>query len=82
MVLIDDDEYVPRLKWKRGVVEELIKGKDGKVRGVLRLGIKNTIVQYHKKKMNKIKDFLTKFQVTEMLIIRVCNHVDRKEMRL
>ena len=33
MVLIKDDDITPRNKWKRGVIEELIKGSDGKIRG-------------------------------------------------
>ena len=33
MVLIKDDDITPRIKWKKGVIDELIKGSDGKVRG-------------------------------------------------
>ena len=33
MVLIKDDDITPRNKWKKGVIDELIKGSDGKVRG-------------------------------------------------
>ena len=33
MVLIKDDDIAPRNKWKKGVIDELIKGSDGKVRG-------------------------------------------------
>ena len=31
MVLIKDDDITPRNKWKKGVIDELIKGSDGKV---------------------------------------------------
>ena len=34
MVLIKNDAITPRNKWKKGVIDELIKGSDGKVRGV------------------------------------------------
>ena len=33
MVLIKDDDITPQNKWKKGVLGELIKGSDGKVRG-------------------------------------------------
>ena len=33
MVLIKNDVITPRNKWKKGVIDELIKGSDGKVRG-------------------------------------------------
>ena len=33
MVLIKDDDITPRNKWKKCVINELIKGSDGKVRG-------------------------------------------------
>ena len=33
MVLIKDDDITPRNKWKKGVIDELIKGSDGEVRG-------------------------------------------------
>ena len=33
MVLIKDDDITPRNKWKKGVIDKLIKGSDGKVRG-------------------------------------------------
>ena len=33
MVLIKDDDMTPRNRWRKGVIDELIKGKDGKVRG-------------------------------------------------
>ena len=41
-VLIKDDDIAPRNKWKKGVIDELIKGSDGKVRGAtLRLCTKD-----------------------------------------
>ena len=33
MLLIKDDDITPRNKWKKGVIDELFKGSDGKVRG-------------------------------------------------
>ena len=33
MVLVKDDDITPRKKWKKDVIDELIKGSDGKVRG-------------------------------------------------
>ena len=33
MILIKDDDITLRNKWKKGVIDELIKGSDGKVRG-------------------------------------------------
>ena len=33
MVLVKDDDITPRNKWKKGGIDELIKGSDGKVRG-------------------------------------------------
>ena len=33
MVLIKDDDITPCNKWKKGVIDELIKGSDGKARG-------------------------------------------------
>ena len=35
MVLIKDDEKQPRLQWKKGVIEELIVGRDEKIRGAV-----------------------------------------------
>ena len=32
IVLTKDDVSTPRNKWKKGVIDELIKGSDGKVR--------------------------------------------------
>ena len=57
MVLIDDDEYVPRLKWKRGVVDELIKGKDGKVRGVSLRVFKDGKISYRKRPIQRLVPF-------------------------
>ena len=34
MVLTKDDYITPWNKWRKGVIDELIKGSDGKVRGV------------------------------------------------
>ena len=34
MVLIHDEEFKPRISWRRGVIDESIKGKDGQTRGV------------------------------------------------
>jgi hypothetical protein len=34
MVLINDDDHTPRMNWKRGVIVELISGKDNMIRGV------------------------------------------------
>ena len=33
MALAKDDDITPRNKWKKGAIDELIKGSDGKVRG-------------------------------------------------
>ena len=33
MSLAKDDDITPRNKWKKGAIDELIKGSDGKVRG-------------------------------------------------
>ena len=33
MVFIKDDDITPRNKWKKGLIDELIKGSDGKVSG-------------------------------------------------
>ena len=34
MVLINEDDHTPRINWKRGVIVELISGKDNQIRGV------------------------------------------------
>ena len=33
MVIIKDDGKLPRLQWKKGVIQELITGRDNNVRG-------------------------------------------------
>ena len=33
MLLIKDDDITPRNKWKKGLIDELFKASDGKVRG-------------------------------------------------
>ena len=35
MVIIKDVDKLPRLRWKKGVIQELITGRDNKVRGVV-----------------------------------------------
>ena len=35
MVIIKDDDNLPRNRWKKGVVNELIVGKDSEVRGAI-----------------------------------------------
>ena len=35
VVIIKDDEHLPGLPWKKGVVQELISGRDNKVRGAV-----------------------------------------------
>ena len=41
VVLIKDDEMLPRSKWKKGVITKLIQGKDGNIRGAAVKCIKN-----------------------------------------
>ena len=49
VVLINDDDMIPRSKWKKGVISKLIHGKDGIVRGaVIKCFIKNTHVEYER----------------------------------
>ena len=35
MVIIKDDDKLPRLRWKKGVIQELITGRDNNVRGAV-----------------------------------------------
>ena len=35
MVIIKDDDRLPRLRWKKGVMQELITGRDNNVRGAV-----------------------------------------------
>ena len=60
MVLIRDDDITPRNKWKKGVIDELIKGCDEKVRGAtLRVCIKNG-------KINLIKRYIKRLIPLEL----------------
>ena len=57
MVLINDDELTSRITWKRGVVDDLIKGKDGKVRGVTLRTYKNGKITYWKRPVRRLVPF-------------------------
>ena len=35
MVIIKDNEKLPRIQWKKGVIQELITGRDHNVRGAV-----------------------------------------------
>ena len=55
MVLIKDDDITPRNKWKKGVIDELIKGSDGKVRGAtLRLCTKDGKINLIKRDIKRL----------------------------
>ena len=57
MVLINDDELTSRVTWKRGVVDDLIKGKDGKLRGVALRIYKNGKITYWKRPVQRLVPF-------------------------
>ena len=49
VVIIKDDDLLPRGKWKKGVITQLIQGKDGKIRGaVIKCFIKDKYVEYER----------------------------------
>ena len=48
MVLIHNEEFKPRISW-RGVIDELIKGKDGQTTGVTLRVYKDEKILYIKK---------------------------------
>ena len=65
MVRIKDDDITPRSKWEKGVVDELIKGSDGKVRGAkLRVCTKDG-------KINLIKRGIKRLIPLELLLHEV-----------
>ena len=55
MVLIKDDDITPRNKWKKGVIDELIKGSDGKVGGAtLRVCTKDSKINVVKRDIKRL----------------------------
>ena len=55
MVLIKDDDITPRNKWKKGVIDELIKDSDGKVRGAtLRVCTKDSKINLIKRDIKRL----------------------------
>ena len=57
MVLIKDNELLPRNQWRRGVVHELVAGSDNQVRGAVLRVMSNRKFDYIKRDVQRLIPF-------------------------